>query len=216
MSLWHYKAVVTCRLYSSPNKNFSQTLKILIILNLTFGKSVKVPFKELKYRRCICDPYLQFLCEIIKLFFHVNFDVNLFQKMSHQVLTSQCVNLFQKMILIINRLRVQKSFCSFLTSYYCNYSFLTADVCTPANDETTSQTVSRYFVPYKIQIAEFPPYHTIGFIFWPLFARFLKESWMDNFQRWYNTTIICLCFFFLEVKVPNEFLFIRRYFRSSI
>lgn len=137
-------------------------------------------------------------------FFHVNFDAKEVASSTYLVMCKSLAKDDDN-----NQPITGSEIFSFFSSFLLQFSRSRREH--HQNDGTTSQTVSRYFVPYRIQIAELPPYHT----FWPPFGRFLIETWIDNFQRWYKTQL-SVCGFFPWGKRPNEFLYIRRYFRSSI
>lgn len=80
-------------------------------------------------------------------------------------------NSLQKLIIMINwYYNVYLLFCS-VKLFSCSRGARADNY-----DNPTSKTVTRYFVPNKIQIAEIPPNRSIGFIFCPLSARFLKET----------------------------------------
>lgn len=104
---------------------------------------------------------------------------------------------------------------------FCSVKLFSCSRCARADnyDNPTSKTVTRYFVPNKIQIAEIPPNRSIGFIFCPLSARFLKETSI-NFNETVSDNscniIFSLFYLTLDVKVVCKYHFIRLYFRSCL
>lgn len=141
--------------------------------------------KSLSHKNSGQDASLQLLCEIIKTVKTWNyflFWVLFWYKRSRiKYLPCNVENLLQK-------ITTNRYFPSLLTSVYnVNTYKIFRSRRVQQTTELRHKTVSRYFVPFKFQIADLPSYHTIGLMFCPLFVRFLKTISMDNFQRWYKT-----------------------------